>query len=178
MNSTFLCIDLDGTLIRNDTLQLALWQFVGKSPTRLLKVLGWLLRGRAYLKRQIAERITLDASQLPYNAAFLTWLKIEKQLGHKLILVSATDQKYADAVGIYLGIFDEVIASNGKINLRSHNKAAELNRRYGKNNYIYAGNSSADLPVWRNAKAAVVVNASSHLLSRAEKVASVIKIFG
>ncbi len=174
---TPLCIDLDGTLIRADTLQLALWPWVGKSPLRLLKVLFWLTRGRAYLKRQIANRVTLDPATFPYNQPFLNWIKAEKSTGRKLVLVSATDEKYALAVAKHLPIFDEVLASNGKTNLRSANKAAALNQRYGRGRYDYAGNSSADLPVWQASHAAIVVNADSTLLRRAEKVVMVVKVF-
>ena len=69
--------------------------------------------------------------------------------------------KVADAVADHLGLFDEVIASNGSDNIRGERKAEELCRRFGERGFVYAGNDSTDHAVWRHAAGAVVVNASS-----------------
>ena len=63
-------------------------------------------------------------------------------------------------VANYVGIFDEVLASDGKTNLRSANKLKTLIEKFGERGFDYAGNSSADLAVWRGAREAIVVNAS------------------
>jgi 4-hydroxybenzoate polyprenyltransferase len=77
-----------------------------------------------------------------------------------LILCTAADRSIADLVASHVGLFCEVIASDGKINLAGANKAAALVSRFGKGGFDYAGNSSADFDVWESASAAVVVNAS------------------
>jgi phosphoserine phosphatase len=177
MHQPVLCIDLDGTLIYEDTLNQALLLYLQKNPFRIVRILSWLLKGRAWLKHQLFQRVTLDVTRLSYNQALIEWIKSEKATGRKTVLVTATDMKMAQAVFQYLPIFDEVLASDGVINLRSENKAAALNTRYGRKNYTYAGNSSADLPVWAEAQDAVVVNASEALLQKARQLATVTRVF-
>src|SRR3990167_3550563 len=175
--SKILCIDLDGTLIHTDSVQEAILCFIKKNPLRVALVLLWLCRGRAYLKQQIAQRVTLDPNLLPYNVELLQWITTCKQQGQTVVLVTATDQRYAERVAKHLGIFDEVLASDGQINLRSQQKASALTQRFGIKGYDYAGNSYHDLPVWRDANAALVVNASAGLLRRAQREGHVSKVF-
>lgn len=175
--SKVLCIDLDGTLICTDSLQEAILCFIKKNPLRLGLVLLWLCRGRAYLKQQIARRVTLDPSLLPYNKELLQWILACKQQGQKVVLVTATDQRYAERVAEHLGMFDEVLASDGQVNLRSQQKARALTQRFGLKGYDYAGNSCHDLPVWREANAAIVVNASPSLLRKAQRECHVSNVF-
>ncbi len=59
----------------------------------------------------------------------------------------------------HLGVFDEVIASDGASNLRGERKADELCRRFGERGFVYAGNDRTDHAVWQHAAGAVVVNA-------------------
>ena len=62
---------------------------------------------------------------------------------------------------------DEVLASDGKTNLRSENKLRALTERFGARGFDYAGNSSADYAVWRGARQAIVVNARKSVAARA-----------
>src|SRR6185312_5383595 len=82
------------------------------------------------------------------------------------------DLQMAKPVADYIGIFDEVLASDGTTNLRSRNKLKLLVEKFG-HGFDYAGNSSADLAVWRGAREAIVVNASRTILKRARYYATV-----
>ena len=121
-----LCVDLDGTLVRTDTLIEALMQLVRRNPLTLLLLPIWAASGRVRLKREVARRLILDAAELPYDEAFLGYLRAEKARGRHLVLVTATDAVQATAVAEHLGLFDEVIASDGATNLKSTAKAAAL----------------------------------------------------
>jgi 4-hydroxybenzoate polyprenyltransferase len=121
---------------------------------------GWLTAGRARLKRELAARWRFVASQLPYNDALLRLIEEERARGRRIVLCTAADVSIAEAIADHLGLFDEVIASNGTDNLRGERKAEELCRRFGERSFIYAGNDGTDAKVWRRAAAAVVVNAS------------------
>jgi apolipoprotein N-acyltransferase len=88
-----------------------------------------------------------------------------------LVLATAFDQKGAMLVANHVGLFDEVLASDGKTNLRGKNKLKVLTKRFGERGFDYAGNSSTDLAVWRGAREAIVVNASRLLANRAAKCA-------
>jgi phosphoserine phosphatase len=136
----------------------------------------WLLGGRAAIKRKIAERVQLDATRLPYHAEFVAWLKEEKARGRKLILATASDRIIADEVQRHLGIFDEVIGSDGQFNVKGLNKLQRLQQDFG-DEFEYAGNSSADLPIWAKCRSAVVVNASDSVLASAKALGNVRRIF-
>ena len=166
-----LCVDLDGTLIKTDLLWESLARLLRQNPLQLLSILFWWTRGRAFLKQQLAKRVSIDPATLPYNQPFLAFLREQKSAGRKLILATAFDQKGAMLVADHVGLFDEVLASDGKTNLRGKNKLKKLTEKFGERGFDYAGNSSADLAVWRGAREAIVVNASHWLINRAAKCA-------
>src|SRR5215472_4779531 len=70
-----LCVDLDGTLIKTDVVWESLVLLLRHKPLYCLAVPFWLMFGRAYLKSQLARRVKLDPSSLPYNESFLEFLK-------------------------------------------------------------------------------------------------------
>jgi apolipoprotein N-acyltransferase len=74
-------------------------------------------------------------------------------------------------VANYLGLFDETLASDGRINLRGRNKLKVLVEKFGERGFDYAGNSSADLAVWHGARLAIVVNAGPSLVKQAAECA-------
>src|SRR6266853_1096491 len=121
-----LCVDLDGTLIKTDLLWESLVRLLRKNPFYAFAILYWWLYGRAYLKAQLAGRITLDCATLPYHRAVLDFLREEKHRGRRLILVTASDLRPAREVADHLGLFDEVLGSDGETNLRGRTKGACL----------------------------------------------------
>ena len=170
-NPVPLCVDLDGTLIKTDLLWESLARLLRRNPFQLLPVLFWWMRGRAFLKRQLVRRVTIDPAALPYHDPFLAFLWEQKAAGRKLVLVTASDRDMALPVANYVGLFDDVLGSDGKTNLRGANKLKALTEKFGERGFDYAGNSSADLAVWRGAREAIVVNASAAVLKRAAECA-------
>ena len=156
-----LVVDLDGTVLRTDLTWESLARLLRRNPLALVQVLFWLARGgRARLKREVAARVEVEAAKLPYHERFLDWLRKEKSSGRKIILATASDVNTARPVADHLGLFDEVLGSDGKINLRQEQKRLALVAKFGERGFDYAGNSKDDLVVWRSARQAVVVNAS------------------
>ena len=49
-------VDLDGTLIKTDMLFESANQFITQNPLRFWQPFVWLMRGRPYLKEQLAQR--------------------------------------------------------------------------------------------------------------------------
>jgi apolipoprotein N-acyltransferase len=133
----------------------------------LFAVLFWWMRGRAFLKQQLARRVTIDPAALPYHEPFLAFLREQKNAGRRLILATASDRDMALPVANHVGLFDEVLGSDGKTNLRSASKLKALIEKFGERGFDYAGNSAPDLAVWRGAREAIVVNASAAILKRA-----------
>ena len=177
LNSHPLVIDLDGTLIRTDMLHESALKALRDSPVDVFRIPYWLSTGKATLKQRLADRTNVDPVSLPYNHELLDWLKQQRDQGRVLILCTASDVSIATAISDHLGIFDEVMASDGITNLAGKNKAAALEQRFGHAGFDYVGNSSADLQVWRRARRAVVVNASAELAKKAGTCCEVERIF-
>src|SRR5258707_875901 len=167
-----LCVDLDGTLIRSDLLWESLVQLLRHNPFYAFILPFWWLRGRANLKAQIASRVEVDVALLPYHVPLIDFLRAEKNRGRPIFLVTASDSRLAQRVAEHLGLFDDVMASDGKTNLRGKNKGKRLAERFGKGAFDYAGNSSVDLPVWQAARQAIVVNGTPKLVLRASRLAA------
>jgi phosphoserine phosphatase len=172
-----LAVDLDGTLIKTDVFYETFVLFLKQHPFKVFMLVLWWLKARAYLKKRLAESVTLDPASLPYHKNFLAYLKQEHLKGRKIVLATAADLKIAVAISNYIGIFDSVLASNGVINLKSHAKAGKLVELYGKNGFVYAGNARADLPVWAAAKETVIVNAPQWLIDKQRATGKPMQVF-
>ena len=158
-----ICVDLDGTLVKTDTLVELFLRFLKESPHLILHAFLWLISGKAKLKQELAKRCSLNASTLPFNHELIAYLKEQKNNGRRIVLATASDNKIACTVSEYLGWIDEVIASDGVVNLRGLNKANVLVERFGEKGFAYAGNDRSDLKVWDVAGTGILVASSSHL---------------
>ena len=158
---TPLAVDLDGTLIRTDMMWESLVRLLRKNPLAAFLSVFALLRGRAHFKQTVAAQIQVDPANLPYHEPLLAWLKQQKASGRKLVLATASDIGMAKPIADHVGLFDDVMASDGKTNLRNAAKRDALTKRFGERGYDYAGNSNDDLGVWPGTREAVVVNAAS-----------------
>jgi len=161
-----LCVDLDGTLVQTDTLLESALALLRRNIFYVAAFALWLLRGRACLKRRIAERSSLDVTLLPYNQGVLALLRQESARGRHLVLATAADRLIAEKVAAHLGCFNEVLASDGSLNLKGRAKLRALEARFGQRGFQYAGNSRADLPLWSASDDPVVVGASPSLVFR------------
>ena len=117
-----LYVDLDGTLIATDLLHESSLQLLRNSPLSVLRFPEWLLRGKAHLKRKIAERVKLDASVLPYRDDMLDIIRRAREQGRRVVLATASDELLATSVAQHLGLFDHVIASDGTSNMSGGRK--------------------------------------------------------
>ncbi|MCU1000476.1 UbiA family prenyltransferase [Stenotrophomonas maltophilia] len=164
-------MDLDGTLLRSDLLYESVLALLASSPLCIFLLPFWLLRGKAALKREIASRVTLPVEWLPYDARVLGMLRTTRQ--RPRVLCSASDQALVEAIALHLGVFEEVMASDGRCNLAGPHKAEALKARFGAGQYDYMGNANVDLHVWKHSAAAYVVNAGNRLATAAARVTTV-----
>lgn len=155
-----LVVDLDGTLLRSDMLYETLWSAMGRRAFATLAAIAALRDGRAAMKRRVAALAEVDISTLPYDAELCARIAQWRAEGGRAALVTASDQKLADAVAEHLDLFDEVHGSDGRRNLKGPEKAQFLLQQFPEG-YVYAGDSDADLPVWRGARRAISVGASA-----------------
>jgi hypothetical protein len=99
-----------------------------------------------------------------------------RKKGRTLVLATASDQRVVRQVAEHLNLFDLVLSSDGVRNLKGSDKLVELKERYGTN-FDYVASSSADLPIWKECRQAITVDAPSSVIERAEKASSVGRVF-
>lgn len=171
-----LVMDLDGTLTPTDTLVESVIQLVKRGPLTLLRLPLWLLRGRAALKAQVAERTTFSAETLPFRQELVDYARAEKAKGRAVLLATAAHRTIAERVAAKLGIFDAVLASDAGSNLKGTTKLDAIRERCPEG-FVYAGDSSADLPIWKQADAAILVGVSARVARAVRRAVQVEREF-
>ena len=159
-----LCVDLDGTLSRTDTLIESLLMLMRQRPLALLMLPLWLLGGRAAFKAAVAQSVRFDPEDLTYNEELVDWLRAEKARGRRIVLATAADERIARPIAEHLGVFDDVVASDGSANRKGKAKAEALRDAYGT--FVYVANGDVDVPVWEAADGAVLVAGSPRIAKR------------
>lgn len=154
-----LVVDLDGTLTMTDTLVESALVLLKRQPLYVFALPAWAATGRASLKQRLADLVRLDVSTLPWRADLIDYLEAERRKGRRIVLATAANADIAQAVAAHLGLFDDVIASDGRHNLKGAAKLEAIRQRVGPR-FVYAGDSAADLAVWQGAEAAVLVGAA------------------
>jgi 4-hydroxybenzoate polyprenyltransferase len=160
--SPVLCVDLDGTLVKSDTLHDSALAVARHHPAQLLKIPGWLLQGKAALKRHLAATIQLDVAHLPYNRKLVQYLEQQHAKGRPIYLATAADADTANRVAAHLGLFSGVLASDGDLNLAGVNKLNAFKSQFG-DNFSYIGNALPDLPLLQNCREPMIANPTSGL---------------
>lgn len=166
-----LCVDLDGTLLRSDILYESLLALLAQNPLFLFLLPLWLLRGKAALKRELAKRVSLPPETLPYDERVLEMLRTTTQ--RPRVLCTASDSLLVVPIAEHLGLFEQVLCSDGRRNLAGHRKAETLVDLFGEKGFDYVANGSVDLQVWKHSASAIVVNGSPSLAAAAAKVTEV-----
>jgi 4-hydroxybenzoate polyprenyltransferase len=154
-----LCVDLDGTLARTDLFLETAIHAIREDWVNLFRVPAWILLGRAAAKEKLARIGPVDPATLPYHGNLIDFLRAERTKGRKIVLATASDRNIAEQIARHLDLFDDVVASDGARNMKGPAKADALAALFGERGFTYIGNSRSDLPVWRRAKSAILVNA-------------------
>jgi 4-hydroxybenzoate polyprenyltransferase len=162
-----LYVDLDGTLIATDALWELLVLLLKTRPALVLRLPFWLMRGKAFFKQQLVSHVTLDPSLLPYHEPVIAFLTREHRRGREIILATASDRLVAEGIANHVRLFSAVLASDGRINLSGDAKLSAILQHADGATFDYVGNSSADVPIWRQAARALFVRPSLRLLAKA-----------
>ncbi|ADW67389.1 UbiA family prenyltransferase [Granulicella tundricola] len=159
-----LCVDLDGTLVKSDTLVDSVLVLARQHPRALLSIPGWLVQGKASFKQHVTNAISLDVSALPYNKPLLEFLFHQHSQGRAIYLATAADRTLADRIAAHYQIFAGVLASDGSHNLAGENKYQAFLQQFGEQ-FSYIGNASPDLPILTRCLEPMVANPTSGLAS-------------
>ncbi|NNJ97731.1 MAG: UbiA family prenyltransferase [Gammaproteobacteria bacterium] len=172
-----LCVDLDGTLIRTDLLAESVFALLKRNILFVFMFPLWLFKGKARLKHEIAARVDIDVGLLPYHSEFLDYLKEQHNNGRRLILATASNEKFAEAIALNLAIFEDVLASNASVNLSGSCKLRRLQEIFGDGGFDYAGNAMVDVALWESAAEAILVNPERGVQAAAERNSTVMQVF-
>ena len=158
-----LCVDLDGSLVKSDTLIDSFLVLVRTHTALLFALPGRLLHGKAAFKAFITSHVPLDVAHLPYNRKLLQFLHEEKARGRAIYLVTGADVGLAQRVAAHFGIFSGVLASDGAGNLTGTRKLDRLRGLLSDGAFDYIGNDTPDLPLLAHATDPMVVNPTLRL---------------
>ena len=139
-----LCVDLDGTLVKSDTLVDTVLVLARQDPASVLRFPGWVAEGKAAFKRRVSLLAEIDVERLPYNRPLLEYLREEHAKGREIWLATGADTLLAERVAAHLRIFAGVLASDGAVNLTGKNKLAAFEGKFAKG-FCYIGNARPDL---------------------------------
>jgi 4-hydroxybenzoate polyprenyltransferase len=153
-----LCVDLDGTLVKTDLLMELVFGLLRERPSNLLRLPGWLFRGKSYLKTKLASLVSIDIATLPYHEEVLAYVRAEKASGRQTYLVTASPAVLANLIAAHVGLFDGVMATENGSNLMGKTKRDRLVEAFGDQGFEYMGNAWSDLPIWKASRSTLLVN--------------------
>ncbi len=139
------------------------------NPLDIWKLPLKLIVGRAALKSFLADKSGLDVETWPVRGDFLEYVNRQFESGRTVVLATAADHKVAEAIAARFPFITQVIASDGKRNLKGKAKARLLRERFPEG-FLYAGDSAADVAVWRESKGSVLVGASNQIVRAVQKL--------
>lgn len=187
------CIDMDGTLIREDVTEIAMLEsFTNPRFWHLFlwALVIWLVGFSPNLAARFLESniipIASTGRRLTFNTQLVDCLK-EQQRRRKrtfspgrradVVLATASHHLAARSIANHVqGLFDEVLGSRDPalgnlLDASGKEKATLLNSRY-PTGFVYAGNSRDDLEVWNDddCKAMILVNCKPKILQQAQAI--------
>ncbi|RMP21651.1 Prenyltransferase, UbiA family [Pseudomonas coronafaciens pv. atropurpurea] len=171
-----LVVDLDGTLLSSDMLFETAMAFIRHHPLQVLRIFAWLLRGKASLKQGLALGTDIDVTLLPYHAAVIDYIQTQRQSGRLVVLATACHDTLASRIATHLQLFDQVLASDGLINLSAHRKRDLLVSLYGEGGFDYIGNSRDDLCVWKVSRQSIVASPLAGVERKARALGNVAQV--
>ena len=172
-----LYVDLDGSVVRSDTLWESFASALRRHPLAAVAALAALASGRAALKRRLAELGSPDVESLPLHETLIAWLGEQRALGRRIVLATAADRTLAESVAARVGLFDAVLASDGRHNLKGRHKLAAIRSDAAGAPFDYCGNGREDVAIFAAARRAIVVGASQQVLGEARRQAQVDAVF-
>ena len=138
-----LVTDLDGTLVAGDTLVEGVKDLLARRPWMCCVLPFWVARGRRFFKKQLAPWSAAACLRMPLNASVADLLGEAARTGRRVCLATAA--------------YEEVAEATSAVNLKGVHKARFLSEMFGRGGFDYFGDSTADLPVWAEARKAYVI---------------------
>lgn len=170
-----LVVGLDCALSKINTFHEAVLQLVLREPLAALQALFRLKKGggafRAsvgdYLDRaSVANHLDIVCQNIPVEPKVLEAIVQARREGRKVYLSTAKDKQFAEAIAKSIGMFDGVFASESGSKIQESAEVSQLVAAFGARGFDYCGSATADLPIWREARHAMISAAPAQLVKR------------
>jgi len=166
-NNIPLCVDLDGTYVRTDTLHEHLLTNVTQSTLKTLLSFKEILKGKAQFKAELSNIKDFSAAHLPINEQVVSL--VSGQISEReTILVTGASSQIATAVLKENDLFTSSISSDGLTNLTGENKRDRLVDEFGEKGYDYIGNDYVDWPVFESAQKGYLISRDKKLIEETQ----------
>jgi len=181
-DATFASVwDLDGTLLTTDVFGESLTRLLLSRPWMIPQVLIWLAAGRSSCKGHVAAA-TLDSwTRWPVRPEAERLIAEARRGGNPVVLATAAHESVAAKVAADLGLFDAVLASHEGVNLKGTRKLQAVTdwvKANGCDGFSYAGDATADLPLWQAADRVIVVEPTARLERRVRELGKPVEVIG
>jgi len=153
-NKTPLVVDLDGTLLKTDSLLESLVLLFNTNIKLFFQSFIWLIRGKAFFKHQLSKYVALNLDLLPFNKDVIEFCKKESKMRH-IYLFTGASSTIAKNVAKRFYFIKNFFSSTKSFNNTGHNKLQILKKQFKTFDYI--GNSTADIAVWRQSNKSYIV---------------------
>ena len=150
--------DLDGTLIKSDLFLESLLIYIKSNFFLIFNLVYQLLFNKLIFKAFITHRFPVNGKKIPINQELLDWLKLKKESGVDVFLVTGATKNSYEAIKDRLMKFTGVYTSTTQVNLTGANKANFLIEKFGKEKFDYIGNSIVDFSIWKYSRKKLLAN--------------------
>jgi len=171
-----LCVDLDRTLIKSDTLLELFLKGLKECPFETIKSLFLLKEGKARFKERLANLVELDVADLSFHQDIVTFVKSQPKQ-RDIVLATGAHQIVADRIAAQTGLFDKVLATDSSTNLAGTNKRNCLVAKYGQEGFDYIGNDYIDWPILEAADNKYLVASQGKFLDQSQAQFSDLEVF-
>ncbi|MGE4430880.1 MAG: UbiA family prenyltransferase [Sphingobium sp.] len=153
-----LFVDVDGTLTRADISIESFVAYARQGVAHALRLMLWLIAGRAIAKTMVARHRRIEADRLPYRQEVLALIAGARAQGRPVILASASHWTYIRRIARHLELDAAIIGTRGRDNRKSAGKLRAIRQSIGEGApFDYVGDSPADLCLWREAREGLTV---------------------
>jgi len=148
-----LFVDVDGTLTRADISLESFVAYARQGVAHALRLILWLIAGRALAKTMVARSRRIEADRLPYRQEVMDLIIAARAEGRPVILASASHWTHIRRIARHLGLDAPVIGTRGRDNRKGTAKLAAIRRSIGEGApFDYIGDSRADVGLWAAAR--------------------------
>jgi len=172
-DTSILYVELDDTLLATNTFLESLLLLLKRNPFFLFLIPIWTLRGLKHFQQQIAKRVNLDVSILPYRQHVIAHLQDETKQGRVLVLISGWNLKIGHAVSNHLKIFSGIVLRNDLQNLFRHPHVQTLKPQLGQQDFDYMTHSQTKSQIWKIAQKVILVDSPNRVFSHIPKDGSI-----